>query len=432
MVEASKRLLNFIDRSPTPWHAVASIAQWLQQAGFRRYEETEDWQIAPGACGYVVRDGGSIIAFRLGQTDAPMRIIGAHTDSPGFRVKPRGAFRQAGFDSLGIEVYGDPIIATFADRDLTLAGRIMVEDRDKGISTRLVNLERPLLRLPNLAIHLNRDVNQAGLRFDLQDELPLVLGCAAEQLPAEEGIRQLLGAAAGVAPETILSWELAVVDVQPGAFFGRDNEFIASARLDNLASCHAAVEALLAAEPGQTQVIALFDHEEVGSQSYKGADGTFLADVLARLAECLGLRRESERRSLHARSVLLSADMAHALHPNVARVYEPQHHVHLNGGPVIKINAQQRYATDGVGEAYFEWLCRKAEIPCQKYVHRTNLPCGSTIGPIAAGRLGIRTIDVGNPMWSMHSARESAGAHDHGMMIKVMTLFFSDATELPS
>src|SRR5690606_19155207 len=229
VVEASKRLLNFIDRSPTPWHAVASIAQWLQQAGFRRYEETEDWQIAPGACGYVVRDGGSIIAFRLGQTDAPMRIIGAHTDSPGFRVKPRGAFRQAGFDSLGIEVYGGPIIATFADRDLTLAGRIMVEDRDKGISTRLVNLERPLLRLPNLAIHLNRDVNQAGLRFDLQDELPLALGCAAEQLPADEGIRQLLGAAAGVAPETILSWELAVVDVQPGAFFGRDNEFIASA-----------------------------------------------------------------------------------------------------------------------------------------------------------------------------------------------------------
>lgn len=431
MTESSKDLLKFIDRSPTPWHAVDSIAQRLAQQGFQHYEEADVWQLEPGAAGYVIRDGGSIIAFRLGVKDAAMRIIGAHTDSPGFRVKPRGAFRHGAYDSLGIEVYGGPIIATFSDRDLTLAGRLLVLDDARSIVPHLVNLERPLLRLPNLAIHLNREVNQAGLRFDLQEELPLVLGAAADQLPADESFRKLLAEKANVSATDILSWELAVVDVQPSAFFGREQEFIAAARLDNLASCHAAIESLLAAEPGMTQVAAFFDHEEVGSQSFKGAAGTFLPDVLARVAEGLGYESESERRRLYARSILLSADMSHALHPNVAKVYEPQHHVHLNAGPVIKINAQQRYATDGVGEAYFEWLCRQVNVPCQKYVHRTNLPCGSTIGPISAGRLGIRTIDVGNPMWSMHSVRESAGAHDHGMMIKVMTYFYADDSELP-
>lgn len=431
MRKATEDLLAFIDNSPTPWHAVSSIEARLRQAGFNRYEEAEVWRLAEGAAGYVVRDGSSIIAFRLGQPEAGLRIVGAHTDSPGFRVKPRGAFSDSDLSRLGIEVYGGPIIASFADRDLTLAGRLIVRDEQGDLAFRLVNFERPLLRLPNLAIHLNRDVNQAGLRFDLQDELPLVLGAAADQLPADEGFRALLASAVDVEPAAVLSWELAVVDVQKGAFFGRDEEFIASARLDNLASCHAAIEAMLAAPPTVTQVAALFDHEEVGSQSYKGADGTFLQDVIIRLTEALGYERDSDRRRILARSVLLSADMAHALHPNFARFYEPQHTVRLNGGPVIKINAQQRYATDGVGEAYFEELCRVSSVPCQKYVHRNNLPCGSTIGPIAAGRLGIRTVDVGNPMWSMHSARESAGAQDHGLMIKVMTRFYGDSSELP-
>lgn len=429
---SAENLLQFIDASPTPWHAVATVEQRLIAQGFKRCDEAKPWALAPGDSAYVIRDDSSMIAFRLGDPAAGLKIVGAHTDSPGFRVKPRAAHVRSGMLGLGVEVYGGPIIASFSDRDLTLAGRVLVRSGTGAIEARLLNFERALLRLPNLAIHLNREVNEAGLRFDLQEELPLVLGSAADQLPADEIFRAMIAENLQLEPDAVLSWELAVVDVQGGAFFGKDEEFIAAGRLDNLASCHAGLEALLAAKDERsTQVLALFDHEEVGSQSYKGADGTFLQDTVMRIAEALDCGGESARRRLLARSILLSADMAHALHPNFARYHDAQHAVRLNGGPVIKINAKQRYATDGVGEAYFESLCEQVGIPCQKYVHRNDLPCGSTIGPIAAGRLGVRTVDVGNPMWSMHSARESAGAHDHSMMIKVLTQFYDDTAELP-
>lgn len=429
--DAASELLAFIDASPTPWHACRSVEDRLKQAGFQRLKETDDWQLKPDMAAYVVRDGSSIIAFRLGEPSQGMRIVGAHTDSPGLRIKPQGAFSRAGLINLGVEIYGGPILATFADRDLTLAGRVLTRGSAGNLESHLIDFERPLLRLPNLAIHLNREVNEQGLRFDPQEELPLVLGSIAEQVPAEQELYQLLAEALQVEPEAILSWDLAAVDVQPGAFFGKNEEFIASGRIDNLASCHAGLEALLNSAPqGSTQVLALFDHEEVGSESYKGADGTFLQDTIVRISTALGCERASDRRRLAARSVLISADMAHALHPSFMRYYEPQHSVRLNGGPVIKINVKQRYATDAVGEAYFSWLCQEVDVPHQKYVHRNNLPCGSTIGPISAARLGIRTIDVGNPMWAMHSARESAGTHDHDMMIKVLTRFYGDTTQL--
>lgn len=428
---SAENLLQFIDASPTPWHAVANVEARLKAHGFKRCDEGHAWELAPGDCGYVIRDDSSIIAFRLGDPSLGLKIVGAHTDSPGFRVKPRAAHVRSGVFGLGVEVYGGPIIASFADRDLTLAGRVLVKTDGGAIGSRLVNFERPLLRLPNLAIHLNRDVNTAGLRFDLQKELPLVLGSAAEQLPADEEFRQMLADALQLEAKSILSWELAVFDVQGGAFFGKDDEFIAAGRLDNLASCHAGLDALLAGrQDGSTQVLALFDHEEVGSQSFKGADGTFLQDTVTAIAAALGRSDEVDRRRMLSRSILLSVDMSHALHPNFAHFHDPQHAVRLNEGPVIKINAKQRYATDGVGEAYFESLCEQVKVPCQKYVHRNDLPCGSTIGPIAAGRLGVRTVDVGNPMWSMHSARESAGAHDHAMMIKVLGQFYDDTVEL--
>jgi aspartyl aminopeptidase len=431
MQQPAEDLLRFIDRSPTPWHATASVEERLIAAGFRRLEEGDEWSLAEGDAGYAVRDGSSIIAFRVGAPPGGLRILGAHTDSPGFRVKPRGASAREALLSVAVEVYGAPIVATFADRELTLAGRVITRGREGRLDTTLVDLRRPLLRLPTPAIHLNRDVNEQGLRFDAEEELPLVLGAVADQLPADADFRRMIGEAAGADPDGILSWELAAVDVQPGSFYGVRDEFIASARLDNLASCHAAVEALLAAPPTQdTQVVALFDHEEVGSQSYKGADGTFLQDVLVRLALSLGHAAPEARQRMLSRSILLSADMAHAVHPNFLRYYDAQHAVRVNGGPVIKINAKQRYATDALGEAYFSALCEDAGVPCQKYVHRNNLPCGSTIGPIAAARLGIRTIDVGNPMWSMHSARESAGAYDHAMMIKVLNRFYADTRGL--
>ncbi len=427
---AASALLDFIDRSPSPWHAVVSCVQKLETAGYQQLDEGSPWRLEPGRGYYVVRDDSSLIAFHTGSgamADHGYRIIGAHTDSPGFRVKPNPIKRQPGGDTLGVEVYGGPIVATFADRELTLAGRVMVMDGPDGqLSHRLYHPKRALLRFPNLAIHLNRTVNQEGLKYDLQEELPLVLGTLQSELPGRGDFQALLADELKVAPDAVVSWELAVADTQPGAFFGQEQEYIADSQLDNLASCHAALEALLHADAGFSGVrlLAFFDHEEIGSQSFKGADGPFLKDTLDRIAAAF-TEDVGGAHQARARSMVLSADMAHAHHPNYARYYDLEHAVHLNRGPVIKINANQRYATDGVADAVFELLCREADVPVQRYVHRNNLPCGSTIGPITAGRLGIRCADVGNAMWSMHSLRESAGARDHAYMIAAMRRFLS-------
>ena len=426
---AARDLLSFIDASPSPWHAVASCTARLEAAGFSRLHESAAWRLAPDTGYYVVRDDSSLIAFHTGSgalADHGYRIIGAHTDSPGFRVKPNPIKRQPGANTLGVEIYGGPIVASFADRELSLAGRVIVAD-DKGghLSTRLYHAQRPLLRLPNVAIHLNRTVNQEGLKFDLQSELPLVLGVMEAELPAREDFKALLGQELGVSAENILSWELAVADTQAGAFFGLEQEYIANSQLDNLASCHAALEAIVEASQdgfAGVRVLAFFDHEEIGSQSFKGADGPFLNDVLGRIEDVFAAG-PGEASQARARSLVLSADMAHAHHPNYARYYDMEHTVHPNRGPVIKINASQRYATDGLADAVFETLCREVDVPVQRYVHRNDLPCGSTIGPITAGRLGIRCADVGNAMWSMHSLRESAGARDHDFMIRAMRHF---------
>ncbi|MFA9459496.1 M18 family aminopeptidase [Thiohalorhabdus methylotrophus] len=428
--QTARDLLGYIDASPSPWHAVANAMEILDRRGFQRLREAETWDLHPGRAYYVVRDDSSLIAFRIGDAaleDAGFRIVGAHTDSPGFRVKPNAAHAKGPLAALGTEIYGGPILATFADRDLTLAGRVFVRDEhaESGVSPRLVHFDRPLLRLPNLAIHMNRDVNREGLKFDYQEQLPLFLSALSEELPPEQKFRRLLAEQAGADPEELVSWGLAVADTQAGAFWGPENEFIANSQLDNLASCHAALAAL----PEETAdagvaVAALFDHEEVGSESYKGAAGNFLESILARIAEELSLS-EGQYRAALARSWLLSADMAHATHPHFPSHHEPQHPVKVNEGPVIKINAAQRYATDELGEAYFARLCEETGIPCQKYIHRNDLPCGSTIGPMMAARLGLRTVDVGNPMWAMHSLRESAGTFDHGALIRVLETFYT-------
>lgn len=427
--QAASDLLSYIGQSPSPWHAVESCRSRLERAGFEALDEADAWQVQPGRAYYVVRDGSSIIAFRTGRgaiAEHGVRVIGAHTDSPGFRVKPNAAHERGHLQRVAVEIYGGPIIATFADRDLTLAGRVLV-DGEAGIESRLVHFREPLLRLPTPAIHLNREVNSQGLRFEPHDELPLLISADQVGLPAAERFRALLAErCGGVEPAAISSWELAVADTQPGAFFGASREFIASPQLDNLASCHAGLEALLSVEsPEGLTVCAFFDHEEVGSQSFKGADGTFLSDVLTRVFAGLGADDETRRRAL-ARGMVLSVDMAHAWHPNFTRYYDDEHRVYVNDGPVIKINAKQRYATDGVGEAFVAGLAERVNVPVQKYIHRNNLPCGSTIGPITAARLGIRSVDLGNAMWSMHSLRESAGAADQKMMIDLLTAFFRD------
>ncbi|MGB4065447.1 MAG: M18 family aminopeptidase [Azonexus sp.] len=421
-------LLDFIDASPSPWHAVQTCEGRLTAAGFCRLEESDRWTLTAGGRHYVVRGGSSIIAFVVGSQPAAttgLRLIGAHTDSPGLRLKPKPAEDAAGMVRLGVEVYGGPILATFADRDLSLAGRVNVRVPG-GFETRLVRFADPLLRLPNLAIHMNREVNENGLKFNKQTELPLLLGVSEDDTKAEARFRQPIAAELGVEPGDLLTWELNAYDTQKGAFWGVDREFVANSQLDNLASCHAALSALLAtSEPAATCLCAFFDHEEVGSESATGAGGSFVQDVIARLATSAGLDSEDQRRML-ARSFFISADMAHGWHPNFPAAYEPSHHALVNAGPVIKSNANQRYSTSAETAARFMAICEKAGVPCQQYAHRTDLGCGSTIGPIVASRLGIPSVDVGSPMWAMHSIRESAGVLDHGYMIAALTASFSN------
>ncbi len=425
--EAIHALLGYLDASPTPWHAVAGAEALLQAAGFQRLEETARWQLeAPGRY-YVTRGDTSLIAFVTGQgplAETGFRIVGAHTDSPGLRLKPRPGLDGDGLWRLAVEVYGGPILASFADRDLGLAGRLMVRTSD-GPVAHLVRFDKPLLRLPNLAIHMNREVNEQGLKFNRQSELPLVLGLATAGREAEPQLRELLATAAQVEVWDILSWDLAAHDLQPASLWGAADEFIASGRIDNLASCHAALQALIASPTAApTCMVALFDHEEVGSGSATGAGGSFAADILQRLCLQAGLDGEDRHRAMAA-SFFVSADAAHAYQPNFPAAYEPGHKVMVNGGPVIKTHVGQRYTTQAVTAARFMDLCEQAGVPYQQYAHRADLACGSTLGPILAAGLGIPGVDVGAAMWAMHSARESAGSRDQAYMIAALQALFA-------
>ncbi|WP_031434684.1 M18 family aminopeptidase [Methylomarinum vadi] len=428
--EQVQDLLNFIDASPSPWHAVATLEQRLQQFDFVRLHEAEQWSLVPGGRYYVIRDGSSIIAFVAGSkplSDTGFKILGAHTDSPGLRVKPNAIGLLDGVIRVGVEVYGGPILATFTDRDLSLAGRVSYKADDGAIASRLCRFDQPLLRLPNLAIHMNRNVNDEGLKLNKQLELPLLLTTFAEEQLPPAYFYQLLQQATAIDKERVLSWELQVYDTQKGVFWGPSEEFFADSQLDNLASCHAGLSALLdenSLNAEATSVCAFFDHEEIGSESHKGADGCFLPDVLERMSRAVGEDRDGYQRAL-ARSFMISADMAHAYQPNFPNAYEPDHKVMINRGPVIKVNANQRYTSESLSEAMFMEWCRQAEVGWQQYSHRTDIACGSTIGPMLSARLGVRTVDIGNPMWAMHSARESAGVYDHIDLIKVLRCFFA-------
>ncbi len=425
-----QNLLDFIDASPSPWHVVKSVETQLEKFKFVKLIETEKWALEAGGRYYVVRDDSSIIMFVQGQkplVQTGFKMIGAHTDSPGLRIKPQAATGGDGLLRVGVEIYGGPILATFTDRDLSLAGRINYKDDNHKIVSTLLKFDRPLLRLPNLAIHMNRAVNEDGLKLHKQNELPLILSTIANECLPQAYFTQLLQEQTAGAIGRILSWDLAVYDTQKGAFWGAENEFYANSQLDNLASCHAALEALLdetVLASDNTLVCALFDHEEVGSESNKGADGSFLSDVLQRIALATEKNKEDFAIAL-AKSFMISADMAHAYQPNFPSAYDADHKVTINKGPVIKVNANQRYSTESVSQAQFIDWCEQAGVPYQKYSHRCDLACGSTIGPITSARLGIRSIDVGSPLWAMHSIRESAGVLDHNYMIKVMKKFFT-------
>ncbi len=426
-------LLNFIDASPSAFHAAHHIARGLSALNFTRLDEKRPWDLKDSERYYVMRDDSSIIAFTLGTSALPdngFRILGAHTDSPGLKIKPNPLKTGGGVIRLGVEIYGGPILASFTDRDLSLAGRVSYRMASGAITSELIKFDQALLRLPNLAIHMNRSVNEDGLKLNKQTELPLILSTTIEQqLPDNYFKKRLADALNLETPEQVLSWELMVYDTQPGALWGAQQEFLTNSQLDNLASCHAGLTALFdetVLNAGNHVVCAFFDHEEVGSESHKGADGSFLTDVLQRISAAQGLSTDDWHRTL-AHSFMVSADMAHAYQPNFPGAYEPEHQVFVNQGPVIKINANQRYSSQSRSEAQFMDYCQQAGIPVQKYSHRCDLPCGSTIGPMTSARLGIQSVDVGNPMWAMHSIRESAGVLDHDYLIRALTCFFAES-----
>ena len=423
-------LVAFLDAAPTPFHAVAEVVRRLEAAGFSRLDERERWTLSAGDRRYVVRDGGSVVAVRVGRqapSDAGFRLVGAHTDSPTFRVRPTADVRRFGQHLVGVEVYGGPLAHTWMDRDLTVAGRVAVRAHDGAedgaVDLRLVRLEGAPLRMPSLAIHLDRDVARDGVKLNPQQHLVPVWGGDRGD---GGGFLEAVAGAAGVDAREVLAHDLVLVDAQPPALAGRDDAWVVGARQDDLACVHAGVLALLGAEDGgladATQVLVANDHEEVGSGSAEGARGPFLEDALRRVAAaCDDVDPQAFARAA-ARSLLVSADMAHAVHPSYADRHEPEHRPVLGGGPVVKANANQAYATDAATAAAFVLACAEAGVPVQRFVTRGDLPCGSTIGPLTATRLGIPAVDVGNPLWGMHSVRETTAASDVALMAQALAV----------
>lgn len=426
-------LLAFVSASPSPYHAVAEAQRRLLDAGFAPVALERPWPEGPGR--FVVTRGGALVAWSSdgGAAGAPFRIVGAHTDSPNLRVKPQPDTGGFGWRQLAVEVYGGALWNSWLDRDLGLSGRVVAEGH--RAEPLLLRVDEPLLRVPQLAIHLDRDVNGQGLKLNPQQHLTPVWGTGT---PREgefaEYVVELLndqhGTDLGVGD--VLGWDLMLHDLTPPARLGRHRELVASARLDNLLSCWAGLEALLDAvrtsgAPTATPVLCLYDHEEVGSTSATGADGDLLADVLERITLSRGGGREQFLQA-RAGSLCASADMAHATHPNYAERHEPGHQVRIDGGPVIKVNANQRYATDATTAAAMVEACERADVPHQWFVGRNDIPCGSTIGPLTSARLGIPTVDVGVAQLSMHSSRELCGAEDPARLAAALGAFLaSDA-----
>lgn len=431
--QTAEALMRFVDLAPSPFHAAAEVATRLAAAGFEELAELDAWQAAPPEGGrYFVRRAGSLVAWCVPASSssnsaaAPIgfRVVAAHTDSPNLRIKARPSMGRAGVRQLGVEVYGGVLLNSWLDRDLGLSGRVIVRDGDKH-SARLLRLNRPLLRVPQLAIHLDRTVNTKGLVLNPQEHLNPVWGLGAVD---EGSFERLLAAELDVEAADILSWDVMCHDVQPSARIGLDGEFISAPRLDNLCSSYCGLEALLAHTDGEpVPVLCLFDHEEVGSASTTGASSPVLKDLIERVVLLAGGGREDLHRAIAA-SFCVSVDMAHATHPNWPGKHDPRHWIEINAGPVIKINTNQRYATDAEGEALFQRACERAGVPVQKYFHRGDLGCGSTIGPITAANLGMRTVDVGNPQWAMHSIREMCGTRDPALLVGALSEFFSDPT----
>jgi aspartyl aminopeptidase len=418
-----ERLLSWIDASPSPYHAAHNASNDLADAGFTKFGAGAQWGDSDRV---VVSWGGVVMAAVFGNRINPdrlqFRLIGAHTDSPNLRVKPNPDVGSVGYRQLGVEVYGGVLLNSWLDRDLGLSGRVVVQN-GASQETLLLKIDKPVLRVAQLAIHLDREVNE-GLKLDRQSHLSPIWGLGDID---EGGFRSFVAEQLEVESSDVRSWDVMCHDLTASTVLGRHEELYAAPRIDNLASCHAAIQALQEIETpadDTISVVALFDHEEIGSESSSGARGPMLANALERLATTRAVTRDQFLRAL-TRSWCVSADGAHAVHPNYVDRHEPEHRVILNGGPVIKLNANVRYATDAESSALFQSACRDAGVPFQQYAHRTDLACGSTIGPITAAQLGMSVVDVGSAQLSMHSARELGGAADPQYLTSALGAFLA-------
>lgn len=432
-----KRLLSFLDASPVNFLAVKNIADTLAANGFRRIDPALPLgEVKSGDRFFVTKNDSSIYAFRIGNkpiADAGFHMICAHCDSPTFRIKPNAEMlTEGGIVKLNTEVYGGPIMSTWFDRPLTLAGRVIVRGEDvMQPETLLLHIKRPLLQISNLAIHFNRQVNDGVALSKQKDVLPL-LGQITSQLEAGNLLMNVILeelnstiADCQFCAKDVLDFDLYLADATPACTFGVHNEFISSGRLDDLSMCYAGLEALIASDTTDTtQVLALFDNEETGSQTKQGAGSPFLAYILKRIAMSQSHTEEAYYQAVE-RAFMISADNAHAWHPNYPEKYDPTNHPMLSGGPVIKFNAAQKYASDAVSAAVFAGLCEKAGVPCQRFVNHSDVAGGSTLGNILASSIPLRGVDMGNAILAMHSCRETGSVVDHEYCVKVFTEFFS-------
>lgn len=428
------RLLKFLDASPVNFLAARNIACELEQNGYRRLDPQQPLgELKAGDKVYVTKNDSSVYAFHLGRkplAETGFHMICAHSDSPTFRVKPHAEMTgEGGLVRLNTEVYGGPILSTWFDRPLTLAGRVIVRGKDAmSPETMLMHVRRPLLQISNLAIHFNRQVND-GVKLSKQKDMLPLLGLINDEL--EQGnllmnvIVEELSKQRPVSHEDILDFDLYLADTQPACTFGVHDEFISSGRLDDLSMCFAGLEALIAApESDTTQVLAIFDNEETGSQTKQGAGSPFLASMLMRIARQQSGTEEAYWQAVE-RAFMISADNAHAFHPNYAEKYDPTSHPMLGGGPAIKFNASQKYASDAVSAAIFAEICRKAGVPCQRFVNHSDVAGGSTLGNILASTVPLRGVDMGNAILGMHSCRETGSVADHAYCVRAFTEFYS-------
>ncbi|MDA3811307.1 MAG: M18 family aminopeptidase [Spirochaetaceae bacterium] len=428
-IKLAEDLIGFINNSSTAFHTVIQLREKLEASGFQSLNEQEKWDLNKGGKYYLTRNNSSIIAFILGRKDVwerGFKIAGAHTDSPSLKIKNEGASVKGGLLRMSVEPYGGGIYATWLDRNLSIAGRIVTENEKGDIQSHYVDLHDPVAIIPNQAIHMNRELNK-GFEYNKQNHLQAVL-CGvdsdSEEKPAEI-FRRLIAEKTNLQFEKIVDMELFLYDVQTGLINGMNNEFISSSRLDNLAMCHSIAQAICRSEKDsdESSMAVFFDNEEIGSNTIQGADSAFLRDIIDRITSVTGGDSEDCYRT-RTKSFSISADGAHAHHPNFAESHDPSYAPVLNGGPVIKISSNYKYSTTSETSPVFKKLCREASVPFQEIINRSDVLSGSTIGTISSALTGIKSVDVGSPMFAMHSLRETSGVMDHFYMTEVLKRFF--------